>query len=797
MKRICLFCFHFLPAIFFAGIIHAQSTTVVVKTPDGQSLPGAALRLEQAKHVINLIANDYGKLNLPKSISGEWDVVATYTGYRSLDTSILVSAGNASIVLTMQPAVNALQPVEVRSTRAGETSPFTTVNISKAQIVKNNVGQDIPMLLNQTANVVVNSDAGNGVGYTGIRIRGSDATRINMTINGIPYNDAESQGLFFVNLPDLLSSVSSIQLQRGVGTSSNGAGAYGATMNFSTHDYQPQAYAEVNNSYGSFNTWKNTIKAGSGLIGDKFTIDARLSNITSDGYVDRGYTDLQSAYLTAAYWGEKSSLKFNAILGREKTYQAWNGISKDDLKSNRTINYAGMEKPGEPYENETDNYWQNHYQLLYNKELSNKLQLSTAVYLTTGRGYYEQYKAGELLSDYGLPPANENNTVVDETDLVRRLWLKNKLFGQTFSIIKTNASNEWTIGGGWSHYPGRHFGEVITTIVQPDYMARWYDFDAKKSDVNLYAKYQHKLGESFRVFGDIQYRFVQYTIDGFRNNPAINLDNQWNFLNPKAGVHFAKNNWTGYMSYALANKEPNRDDFEAGINEQPKREQLHDVEFNITQKQITKGLKAGVTLYYMYYRDQLVLTGKINDVGAYTRTNIPQSYRAGMEFEAAYQWPWGKLQYGLALSRNKVKNFTEYIDDYDNGGQMVINHGNTDLAYSPSVVQNASISFFPVKNVSFDWMSKYVGTQYLDNTSNADRSLDAFFVNDARVSYVTGIGKWLKEVRFILQVNNVFNSLYEPNGYTFSYIYGGEKTTENYYFPMATTNFMAAINIRL
>ena len=793
MYRICLFL---LISLFIGVSGLSQARITVLGAEDDALLAGASIRVAQARKTIHLLANEKGQVFLQEGFNGQLQLSISFAGYHSLDTLLKLSNGD-ELQLVLQPLQTLLQPVEVKSIRAASTAPFTAVNISKPQIVKNNLGQDIPFLLNQTANVVVNSDAGNGIGYTGIRIRGTDATRINMTINGIPYNDAESQGLFFVNLPDLLSSVSSVQVQRGVGTSSNGAGAFGATMNFSTHEYNPDAYAELNNSFGSFNTWKNTVKLGSGLFGKRFTVDARLSNITSDGYIDRARTDLQSAFLSAAWWGDKSSIKFNAILGREKTYQAWYGIPQSDLKTNRRANYAGTEKPGEPYENETDNYWQNHYQLFYNAQLPNNWQLSTALYLTTGRGYFEQYKANQFLSDYALPPALVGNVPVDETDLIRRLWLKNKLFGQTFSLIKKQAENEWTIGGGWSHYPGQHFGEVISTTVQPDYNARWYDFDAKKSDINIYTKYQRKLNGNWRAFADVQYRYVNYSIDGFRNNPAIDISNTWNFLNPKAGVYFSKNNWTGYLSYAMANKEPNRDDFEAGVNEQPRREQLHDIELNVSRRQWIKGLNTSLTFYYMYYRDQLVLTGKINDVGAYARINLPKSYRTGIELEADYNWPWGKLQYGLALSRNKAIDFTEFVDDYDNGGQLTIAHGNTDLSFSPGVVQNATLSIYPVKKLTIDWMNKYVGKQYFDNTTNNARSLDAFMVNDARVSYVTGVGKWIKELRLVFQINNVFNSLYEPNGYTFSYIYGGDAITENYFYPMATRNFMAAVNIRL
>lgn len=687
-----------------------------------------------------------------------------------------------------------LTPVEVRAVRAAENAPVTKTNISKKEISKNNLGQDIPFLLNQTPSVVVNSDAGNGVGYTGVRIRGTDATRINVTLNGIPYNDAESQGTFFVDLPDFSSSAGSIQIQRGVGTSSNGAGAFGASINFSTNEVNKEAYAELNNSYGSFNTWKNTIKAGTGLR-KKFTADLRLSRISSDGFIDRATSDLKSIYFTTAYIGEKGSLRFNVFSGKEKTYQAWNGISQTDLDLGfRTKNSAGTEKPGTPYENETDNYTQTHYQLFFNRQLNPKLSLNTAVFLTTGKGYYEQYKADRDFAEFGLPYPVVNNDTVFISDFVRQLWLDNDFYGAIFSFQNKGTKAQSTLGGGYTRYDGNHFGKVIWASRATISPRKWYDLDAMKTDFNIYFREQRQIKDGWSVYYDLQFRHVVYTIEGFRNNPTLTVDNRFNFFNPKAGISYRKNNWRAYLSYSIAGKEPNRDDFEAGTTQQPKPERLYDTEFGIEQS--TNKFSWGATIYHMNYKDQLVLTGKINDVGAYTRTNIPESYRLGIELQGAMQASkWFNASANLALSRNKVKNFIEYIDDYDNGVQTEKRFSSTDIAYSPSVVGSATLNFLPVKNGEISLINKYVSKQYLDNTQNEARVLDAFFVNDLRAIY-TIKRKIPKEITIIAQVNNLLDTRYEPNGYTFSYIYGGTMTTENYYFPMAGRNYVVGVNIK-
>ncbi len=687
-----------------------------------------------------------------------------------------------------------LQPIEVIAIRAGDKSPFTKNNLTKKQIEINNLGKDLPYLLNQIPSVVINSDAGNGVGYTGIRIRGTDATRINVTLNGIPYNDAESQGTFFVDLPDFSSSANSIQVQRGVGTSSNGAGAFGASINLSTNEINDTSYFELNNSYGSYNTLKNTLKFGSGIIGKKFTIDGRLSRISSDGYVDRASSNLKSFYLSTAFVDEKQSLRLNIFSGKEKTYQSWYGIPESMLENNRQYNSAGQDQPGKPYDNETDNYTQTHYQLFYNNKINNYWKANMAIFLTKGAGYYEQYKAGETFAKYGLPDYQVGNATITQTDLIRQLWLDNNFYGSIFSIQYQKKNTHLTIGGSLNQYDGVNFGDITWAKVQAAVPSnyKWYNHTATKKDLSFYTKWTQQINQHWQSFIDLQFRNVNYTINGFRDNPDLFINNKYNFLNPKAGITYTYNSWQAFVSYAMASKEPNRDDFEAGTALQPKAEKLQDIELGIERK---KGaLSFGANFYFMQYKDQLILTGKINDVGAYTRVNIPKSYRAGIELQSKLTiTKWVNVEANIAMSENKVKDFTEYIDDYDNGGQITHLYKKSALSFSPALVAGSSVNFTPCKNGELSLINKYVSRQYLDNTENVSRSLHSYFVQDIRLSYLIQ-SKFLKEVRFILQLNNVFNKRYEANGYTFSYVYGG-MTTENFYFPMAPVNGMMGINI--
>ena len=706
-----------------------------------------------------------------------------------------------------------LTPVEVKAIRAGEKAPFTKTNLSKKEIEKQNLGQDLPYILNQTPSVIVNSDAGNGVGYTGIRIRGTDVTRINVTLNGIPYNDAESQGTYFVDLPDFASSVNSIQVQRGAGTSSNGAGAFGASINMSTNEVNTIPYAELNNSYGSFNTWKNTVKAGTGLIGDHFTTDIRLSRITSDGFIDRATSNLKSFYFSTAYLSKKTSLRLNIISGMEKTYQAWNGVPEAKLRNIDTAliahywNNAGDDYlyrtvedslnlfNADPrkynyftYKNQTDNYWQTHYQLFFNQQLTNDLIFNTAFFLTQGKGYYEEYKTREDLEAYNL--------VAGRADLVRRLWLDNDFYGGVFSLQYKKNKSQATLGGSYTRYDGNHFGEIIWAAVNIPKDYRWYQLDALKTDFTFYGKYQYSLSNNWQAFADLQFRTVNYDINGFRKNPSLIVKNNYDFFNPKLGLSYTDDKgFFSYLSFSVANKEPNRSDFETGLNQQPEPERLNDWEAGVEKKNKSYSLSA--TLYYMKYKNQLVLTGKKNDVGEYTRTNVPHSYRTGIELQGEVSIASEfKAAANLTISKNKVKNFSEFLDDYDLGGQKINAYSSPDIALSPNVIGGASISFIPCKNFELSLLSKYIGKQYLDNTENEKRKIDAYYLQDARVIYTIKSG-WLKEASIIGQLNNIFNKKYESSGYTYSYIYGEKTITENFYYPMAGTNFMIGANIKL
>jgi iron complex outermembrane receptor protein len=776
-------------------VAFAQKTAVNGKVLDEQSqqpVAGATVMLNNQATV----ADGDGKFSFGKAAKGNYLLKVSCIGYKNHEEKVLVEGTNVTIVVKLKSVALFLQPLEVKATRAGDKAPFAKTNLGKEEIAKLNLGQDLPFILNQTPSVVVNADAGNGVGYTGIRIRGTDATRINVTLNGIPYNDAESQGTFFVDLPDFTSSVNSIQVQRGVGTSSNGTGAFGATINLSTNEFNEKAYGELNNSYGSFNTWKNTVKAGTGLIDGHFTVDARLSQVKSDGYIQRASSDLQSFYFSAAYLNKKSSLRLNVFSGKEKTYQAWNGVPEYLLSTDRTYNSSGTERAGTPYDNETDNFRQTHYQLFFNTALSSTWDFNTAVFLTKGLGYYENFKGNAKYSSYGLPNVVVGTTTITRTDLIRQQWLDNNLYGQILSFQHKKGKNIFTIGGGWNSFDNEHYGNVIWAKnggVPDDY--KYYDQPAKKTDANIYAKLQHQLSNNLSFFADMQYRYVAHKMNGFRDNKTLVIDRKFNFVNPKIGLTYFKNNWQAFVSYAMANKEPNRDDFEAGVLTQPKKETLHDLELGIEKK--TSNYSFGATVYYMLYKDQLVLTGKVNDVGAYTRTNVDNSYRAGIELQGSYVFAeWINASANIAFSNNKIKSFTEYVDDYDNGGQIAVLHNKTNIAFSPATVASVVLNLTPIKNTELSFIGKYVDKQFLDNAQSIGRMLADFYTQDIRASY-TIKNKLFKEWNLIGQVNNVFNKKYEPNGYTFSYVAGGQFTTENFYFPMAGTNFMVALNIKL
>jgi iron complex outermembrane receptor protein len=776
-----------------AGLIVWKADAQVIqngRVSDAQhagALPGATILIDDKRQSV---AGDDGRFRFSGLPAGTYRLRVTAIGYQSKDTT-LKTGDIWEIPLT--PVRALMRPIEIRAVRASETSPFTQTIVRSSDIERRNLGQDIPYLLDQTPSVVSHSDAGNGIGYTGLRIRGTDATRINITLNGIPYNDAESQGVFFVNLPDFASSASNIQIQRGVGTSTNGTGAFGASIHLNTNEVREKAYGELHNSYGSFDSWRHTLKTGTGLIRDKFTFDTRLSRISSNGFVDRAKSDLQSFYASGAYILSDRSLRFNIFSGKEKTYQAWYGIPESKLDNDRTFNPAGTEKPGAPYDNETDNYRQTHYQLFYNQRYNNRLSLQTALFYTRGLGYYEQYKADRRYSSIGLPAPVVNGTTIQRTDIIRQLWLDNHFFGQTFSLQYKDDRREIIGGGGGSAYLGEHYGKVIWAQQAVPKDHRWYDLDASKRDINSYVKWQESLNDRLLLFADLQYRHVNYDLNGFRDNPTLMVDQTWNFLNPKIGLNYTIPAGRIYLSWAIANKEPNRDDFEAGASQLPKREQLQDIEAGIERG--SGKTTWGATAYYMRYRDQLVLTGRINDVGAYTRTNIPNSYRLGLELSASHR-PTDRIDIrgNLTLSDNRIIGLTAYYDDYDNGGQIKETFDRSVIAFSPAVTGALTLNFRPTRQTEISLPAKYVSRQYLDNTGRKSRSLDPYFVQDLQLTWKPNIrGALNTAIR--LQVNNLFDVRYEPNGYTFSYMAGGALTTENYFFPMAGRNLMIGLSV--
>jgi iron complex outermembrane receptor protein len=792
----------------------------IKENKSGNPIAGASVEIQSAGIIYT---KSDGSFIYSFKKAGQYTVIVSSVGYNTKTVSANITESINELSISLEEKALLLKPIEISSLRAADHAPFAKTNLSKADIEKNNLGQDIPFILNNTPSVVVTSDAGNGIGYTGLRIRGSDATRINMTINGIPYNDAESQGIFFVNLPDLASSVSSVQIQRGVGASSNGAGAFGASMNFSTNEFNEKAYLEFNNSYGDFNTLKNTLKAGTGLINNHFTFDARLSKISSDGFVDRGRTDLQSLYLSGAYIDEKTSIRFNVLSGKEKTFQAWNGIPEAKLRNqpeqllthynnNLGVLYFTPQDSANLfnsnprrfnvylYDNQTDNYQQDHYQFFINHAFKPNLTGNLTLFYSKGGGYYEQFRNSNRFSSYGLPNLEINGTTIRRTDLIRRLQLDNDFYGGLYSVQYTNKKNELTFGGGYSRYEGDHFGTIVWAQynIPKDY--RWYDFSAQKNDVNTYLKWTHKLTKNLELFSDLQYRNVWYYFTGTRKYPDVEVNENYNFINPKFGINYRKNNYTAYASYALGNKEPNRDDFEReATSPRPLREQLHNIETGISKTSYKYNWN--VNFFYMRYKDQLVLTGRINDVGDPVRANVPNSYRLGVELQGAYQFNrWLETEANLTWSRNRIMNYSDFTPAYDANFELTEqkqqNFSSTPMSFSPDWVGSWSLHVKPSEEITVSLISKGVSDQFMDNTGNNSRKLNGYFVQDLR--WVWNItGKKIQKASIIVQLNNIWNLMYETNGYTYSYIYDGTLVTENFFFPMAGRNGMIGVNIKL
>jgi iron complex outermembrane recepter protein len=774
-----------------------------VKSDKGEPIPFATVSLKNTQ--LAVIADTEGKFSFGNLKDAFYVVNIKAPGFEEKADTVAMN-GNQDYSPVLVQSAKQLDEVAVNATRVDNSSGMAFSNVSAETIKKQNLGQDAPYMLNQLPNVVVNSDAGNGVGYTGLRIRGSDATRINVTINGVPVNDAESQGTFWVDMPDLVSSVNNIQVQRGVGASSNGAGAFGATINFQTNTLNEKPYANLISTAGSFDTYRNTLAAGTGLLNNKFTLDARASRITSRGYIDRASSDLDSYYMAAGYYGKKSVVKFIGFSGKERTYQAWYYIPEDSIKKgNRTYNPAGeyYDQDGKVhyYKNETDNYKQDNYQLHFIHQFNSRLNFNMTGHYTKGKGYYEQYKQGASLADYNLSSViTPKGDTITHSDLIRRLWLDNDFAGGVFNFNYVPSQKlSFVLGGGYNTYFGKHFGRVMWARYASDSEIdqQYYLDAANKNDMNVYLKTNFKPVSDMNIFIDLQTRNVNYRFFGFNDSLQQQMqDVSYSFFNPKMGLSYNVNkNINVFASAAMANKEPNRDDFvQSSPKSRPKSEQLLDIEAGL--KYVAKKFNFAANLYNMQYKNQLVLNGEVNNVGAYNRVNVASSFRRGMELEAnAALGKYFNIGGNVALSQNKITRFVEYVDNYDDNTQNRKEYNNADISFSPNQVASIIFTAKLVKNLEVSFIDKYVGRQFLDNTGNVKRSINPYNVLDARVNYTIKT-KVIPEIGLMLSVYNILNEQYTTNGYTFSYYSGGQLSTYNYLAPAAPLNFLGGINLK-
>ena len=732
----------------------------------------------------------------------------------------------AASVQAQLPSVDAdtlrvidLQEVEVVSTRATKTTPVAYTNIGKEELKERNVGQDLPYLLSMTPSALTTSDAGAGIGYTSIRVRGTDGTRINVTANGIPVNDAESHNVFWVNLPDFASSVKDMQVQRGAGTSTNGAGAFGASINMQTGELAMEPYAEFNGSYGSFNTHKETFKVGTGLIKDHWAFDLRLSDIGTDGYIDRASVGLNSYYLQGAYYADNTSIKFIAFAGREKTYHAWNYASKEEMELyGRQYNSCGYMYTTEDgtmhfYDDQTDNYTQKNYQLLFNHTFTPQWNLNIGLHYTKGDGYYQEYKTNRKLVEYALQPFQWGDEWVKKSDLVRKKAMDNGFGGGIFSVNYRNNRLNASLGGGLNHYDGHHFGRVLWVKnyqgeVSPDH--EYYRNKGTKTDGNIYLKADYGLTDKLNVYADMQYRHIDYRIKGTNDKwnsltdeglQQLDIDERFDFFNPKVGISWQINrNSRLFGSFSVAHKEPTRNNYTDGkLFDHPKSERLMDYELGYTYA--NSWLNLGANLYYMDYKDQLVLTGELNEIGEPLAANMPDSYRMGVELMAGIRTNFGlSWDINATWSRNRIQNFTEtlYENEDVSGAHWEINHGDTPIAFSPDFLVNNTLTY-RWKSWEASLQSQYVSKQYLNNACQEDQTLDAYFVSNLRLAYTFKL-PFTKEITAGLTVFNLFNEEYENNGYAGSGFYydGGEKVRYNYagYAAQAGTNVLGHLTIR-
>lgn len=798
--------------------VEAQTLQGYVKSgKTSEPLAGASVVLPESGKISVTDENGYFTFKVPHT--GKYVGEIRFVGYRPLTVELFTEAKN-EITFLLEEEIVMTDQVIVTATRVGEKGPSTYSTINKVALQKQNFGQDLPFMLNWTPSLVTTSDAGAGVGYTGLRIRGSDATRINVTINGIPVNDSESQGVFWVNTPDLASSTQSVQVQRGVGTSTNGAGAFGASVNLQTNTRNDQAYADLINSFGSFNTLRNTVAFGTGLLANKFIFDGRVSQIKSDGYIDRASSDLKSYYLAGGYYGKKTMIKAIVFGGKEITYQSWYGVPESRLNNDveamletATIEGWNQEQTDNllssgrtfniyTYDNQVDNYAQDHYQLHTSHRFSESLTLNTALHYTYGRGYYEEYRYDDDFENYGLGNVVMGDDTLSSTDLVRRRWLDNNFYGITYSANYEKDKLSSVLGGAWNRYVGDHFGQIIwaqVSSVPKDY--QYYFNRGEKNDFTIYWKNNYQFTEKFTGFVDLQYRGVTYQASGKENKQFdFNVDQQFNFFNPKIGFTYqATDHQQWYVSYAVGNREPVRDDFiDAPAGRVPKHETLYDLEagWRLTHNR----LNLNVNYYLMNYKNQLVPTGELNDVGAIVRTNVDRSYRTGVELDGSIRVsPKVLWNVNFTLSQNRIKEFKEVMYDYgsnfDEFNEVITTYSNTDIAFSPSIIAGSGFFYSPFKGLEAGLLTKYVGRQFLDNTTNTNRSIDAYFVNDLRLSYrIQPV--FMKEIAISLLANNIFNTLYSSNGYTYGYLGGTTEYRQNFFYPQAGRNYLLMLALR-
>ena len=695
--------------------------------------------------------------------------------------------------------IQALEQVYLNGVRVAADSPITHSNLTKQDLAKRNLGQDIPVLLNYLPGVVTTSDAGAGVGYTGIRVRGSDATRVNVTINGIPYNDSESQGTFWVNLPDFASSIESLQLQRGVGSSTNGSGSFGASLNIDTDRSSKEAYAQIANSYGSFDTRKHSVKFSTGLLNDRVEISGRVSNITSDGYIDRASSDLKSYFLQGSYKTDNTFIKALVFGGREVTYQSWFGIDEQTLNTNPTFNPAGMYSDEDGtvrfHQNQVDDYDQDHYQLIWNERYNNNWSTSATLNYTKGSGFFEEYKEDAALDFHGLLPITIDGETSAESDLVRRRWLENNFYALSANANYKDENWDTTTGVFYSYYQGLHFGEVIwaTNFTGPNLGDRYYSGTGDKHELTAFSKASYKINNSWSVFGDLQMRIVNYKTAGLTSDKVnMVVDEQYEFFNPKFGASYSLNQGNQlYVSYGRASREPRRSDFEQGVFT-PEILDDYELGWRFTGKKNT----LSANLYYMDYKDQLVLTGQLDDSGGFIRETSGNSYRAGLEVEGDFRvLKQLHVRPNIALSSNKNKDYTTSRD-----GELV-NLGTTNISFSPSFIAGNSIDYSPTQNLQVALLSKYVGEQYLGNIDSQTSKLDAYFLNDFSVNYTITKLSFAKSLVLQGLVNNIFDVKYISNGYFYTYdddfsTPGTVTTIEGAgFYPQAGINFLVGATL--